>query len=290
MMDMVQDSLEQQRTSRDELCADQLMETIFAAESGDVSKIAALLERHPELAKIKNERESDDPYRQPGATALHYAAWTGQTESAALLISYGADINLKDDSYNDTPLGWANENHQDTMIDFLISRGAAMSMGDAARTGKIELVKAFIALDSTQVDLGKETSWRPLFSAAGWGHKEVVELLLDHGAEVNGASLFGNTALHSAVGGGYTEIIKLLLARGANTNVQTQDGTTPLHRAAWQRQTDMVKLLMENGADPHIKETNGYTTLDLAVAKEGAAVKDWGEAGAVDAQIVRMLT
>lgn len=285
---MDQDALDQ-RPFRDEAFADQIMALLHAAESGNVAEITALLERNPDLARAKNERASENPFYRPGVTALHYAAWCGQKEAADLLLSYGAEINLRDDAYTDTPLGWANENHQYEMIDFLISRGAALNMSDAARTGKLELVKAFIALDPAQVELGGEKSWRPLFSAAGWGHRAVVELLLEHGADVNGRSLHGHTAMHAAVGNDHTGIITLLLDRGADINVQTHDGTTPLHRAVWQRKRGMVELLMDNGADSNIAETNGYTAMDLAVAEEGTSLKDWGEAQAADEEIIRKL-
>jgi ankyrin repeat protein len=289
MADMVEDLRGQSDSSDEEGISDQLMELIHASGTGLTGKIKALLKANPELAKAKNQLPSDNPFYQPGATALHYTAWLGQKTAADLLLTHGADINLKDDFYNDTPLGWANENRQVDMIDFLISRGAALNMGDAARTGKVRLVMAFIELDQSLVNLGRDIGWTPLYSAAGWGHKIVVELLLGNGADVNAFSLYGNTALYAAIGEGRGDIVDVLLDCGADINVQTEDGKTPLHRAAWRRQKDMVKLLLDHGAAWDIADNNGHTPLDLATAEEGSKVTNWGESSHIDEEIVHLL-
>jgi uncharacterized protein len=269
---------------------DLLMDLIHATEAGDVSTVADLLKINPMLASTINESPSENPFYQPGATALHYASWMGQKETAAILLAHGADINLRDDSYNDTPLGWANESRQPEMIDFLISNGAALSIGDAARTGKTGLVEAFIVLDPLLVDLGRSSGWTPLFSSAGWGHMDVAKTLLAHGADVNAVSLHGNTALHSAASAGNAEIATLLLDHGAHVDVGTDDGTTALHRAAWQRNSKMVSLLLERSANREIADSHGNHPLELALAQEGTKVDGWGEAPAVDAEVIRMLS
>ncbi len=287
---MTPDSKMQLGSTDEEIFADRLIDLIHAAGTGLTGKVKALLDVNSALAKAKNQMPSDNPFYQPGATALHYAAWTGQKVAADLLLVHGADINLKDDAYNDTPLGWANESRQTDMIDFLISRGAALSMGDAARTGKIGLVSAFIDLDRSLVNLHRDIGWTPLYSAVGWGHTAVAELLLGNGADVNAPSLRGNTALHAAVGEGGGGMVELLLTYGADINAQTHDGTTPLHRAAWRRQKEMVKLLIDRGGAWDIAENNGYTPLDLAAAEEGSQVANWGEAGKIDREIIELLS
>jgi len=44
---------------------------------------------------------------------LHQAAYDGNTELVALLLELGADPALRDHSFNATPLGWAEHNHQE---------------------------------------------------------------------------------------------------------------------------------------------------------------------------------
>jgi ankyrin repeat protein len=57
---------------------------------------------------------------------------------------------------------------------------------------------------------------RPLILAAAKGHQEMVELLLDRGAQVNAADYTGWTPLHAAIYGGHAEVVQLLLDRGAD--------------------------------------------------------------------------
>jgi ankyrin repeat protein len=68
----------------------------------------------------------------------------------------------------------------------------------------------------------------PLIEAATRGYTSVVKLLLDNGADVNGASQSGDTALHVAAQGGYDEVIRLLVARGANLDAKNRKGLTPM--------------------------------------------------------------
>lgn len=276
--------------SNGEAVAELLMDLIHATESGDVATVTMLLKTNPTLASTKNRHPSDNPFYQPGATALHYASWMGQQETAAILLAHGADINLRDDSYTDTPLGWANESRQPDMIDFLISNGAALSIGDAARTGKTGIVAAFIAFNPLLVDLGRGSGWTPLYSSSGWGHVDVVKTLIAHGADVNAVSLHGNTALHAAATEGNVEIVTLLLDHGASIDAGTDDGTTALHRAAWRRNRKMVGLLLKRGAIRGIADSHGNHPLDLAVAQEGTNVDGWGEANATDVEVIRILS
>jgi ankyrin repeat protein len=57
-----------------------------------------------------------------------------------------------------------------------------------------------------------------LSAAASSGHTEIVQLLLDKGANINAADLNGGTALYYADWNGHTEIVQLLLER-TNVNV-----------------------------------------------------------------------
>jgi ankyrin repeat protein len=52
-------------------------------------------------------------------SALHRAAFTGNLAMVELLLSLGADPNLRDRSFNATPLGWARHNHHQQVIDLL---------------------------------------------------------------------------------------------------------------------------------------------------------------------------
>ena len=59
-------------------------------------------------------------------------------------------------------------------------------------------------------------------------NKEVAELLITEGVEVNAKNKAGFTPLHGAVKTGNKDITKLLITKGANVNVKEMDGETPL--------------------------------------------------------------
>lgn len=88
----------------------------------------------------------------------------------------------------------------------------------------------------------------PLFWAATRGHREVAELLLDHGARINNRDHSKLSALHVAISGVHKEVVSLLLDRSARVEVKDSNGDTPLNRAIQVGSKDIVRLLLEHGA------------------------------------------
>ena len=95
-------------------------------------------------------------------------------------------------------------------------------------------------LSSGMVDANNLTPWGILYQGARCGHKDVVQLLLDRGAEPNMADQNGMTPLHYAAFKGHKDVVQLLLERGAEQNMAAQKGFTPLHLAAFGAHKDVV--------------------------------------------------
>jgi len=106
------------------------------------------------------------------------------------------------------------------------------------------------------------TGGTALHYAASKGKGEVVAFLLENGADPNAEDMIRRTPLYHAVWQGHEDIVSLLLARGATVNVRDKHGTTPLHNA---RTVAVARLLLEAGADVNAKNEDGLTALDLAV-------------------------
>ena len=129
--------------------------------------------------------------------------------------------------------------------------------------------------------------------AAIEGHKEIAELLIAEGADVNAKTNDGKTPLdeainpfynkteianllrkhggkhgtiHSAVGGGDVEAVKEFLAAGADVNVKDKRGFTPLHWASISGHKEAVELLIDNGADVNAMRGGGGTPLSYAAS------------------------
>ena len=140
-----------------------------------------------------------------------------------------------------------------------------ISIHDAVEKGNIEAVKQHIAAGTDVNAMGGMSGGTPLTFAAIEGHKEIVELLIAKGADVEVADLLSATPLHRAASWGHKEIAELLITKGANVNAEDKWGNTPLHLAAYKGHKENVKLLIAKGADVNAKNEDGETPLDDAV-------------------------
>jgi ankyrin repeat protein len=103
-----------------------------------------------------------------------------------------------------------------------------------------------------------------LHQACLGGHKDVVVLLLDQGADLASRDDTDGTPLHVACYHGFYDCARALLERGADANAIDKYGETPLHEACSQGRGDIVKLLIEFGADVLVKDKDGDTPLHRA--------------------------
>ncbi|WP_339046299.1 ankyrin repeat domain-containing protein [Candidatus Mesenet endosymbiont of Agriotes lineatus] len=107
-----------------------------------------------------------------------------------------------------------------------------------------------------------------LLWAAEQGKKEVVELLLKHGADINNGGREGKptaTPLHAAIEKKHEEVAIFLIENGADIHVKDQLGATPLHAAAYEGLGKLVKLLLDKGANVHIQNIHKDTPLHRAM-------------------------
>jgi len=158
----------------------------------------------------------------------------------------------------------------------------------AAKAGDAEAVKEFLAAGT---DVKRDDPFTPLHWAALHGHKEIAELLITNGADVNATTAWGSTPLHKAAQYGHKEIVELLIAKGADVNAKAGDndtGDTPLHKAAFNNHKEIAELLIAKGADVNVKDDFGRTPLDKAkykpeiadlLRKHGGKTGDWFKAG-----------
>ena len=113
----------------------------------------------------------------------------------------------------------------------------AIEKGDAAKVKRI--------LSTRMLDINKkcQSGWAPLYAAVVFGHKEIVQLLLERGAEVNAKSRIGWTPLHCAAGKGYSDFVKILLDKGAIPNTKDNYERTPLFIAECNGQVAIANIL-----------------------------------------------
>jgi ankyrin repeat protein len=149
---------------------------------------------------------------------------------------------------------------QPEMARYLIDHGATLDFYDAAAAGQLGRLRELLANDRSLVNSYSSDGATPLGLAAFFGHKDAVELLLEHGAQINTLAknpAFPFAPLHSAMSAGHKDIVLLLLARGADVNVREGGGMTVLHEAAGLGNIEYVNLLLEHGADAGARTDDG---------------------------------
>ncbi len=110
--------------------------------------------------------------------------------------------------------------------------------------------------------LAEDDPGQALRDAARAGQLAKVRSLLDAGTPVDSANRYGATALGYAADKGFLEVVQLLIERGADVDVEdTFYKATPLVWASYNEHSSVVRLLLENGAE------GVEQVLDIAISK-----------------------
>jgi ankyrin repeat protein len=133
------------------------------------------------------------------ATPLHHAAATGDLEIVRLLVERDADQTARDRRRGATPIGWANERGHTPVVRFLFSQGSPADLREAAAYGLVERVREIVEAGGADLDAADE-SGTALHHATRWGHPEIVEILLDGGADPAAKDGAGSSPLAVAAG------------------------------------------------------------------------------------------
>jgi len=164
-----------------------------------------------------------------------------------LLIDAGGDVQAADEN-GVSPLRWSVGMAQWHAAQMLLDAGAEHDIFTAAGMGDVEVVKELVARDPGVVHAQDEFGGTALHWAAERGTPEMVELLLEKGADIEARDTYGQPPLHSAAVVGKLEVVETLLRQGANVHAVDNDGDGVLVRTTTHRREDVARLLRRYGA------------------------------------------
>ena len=209
------------------------------------------------------------------------AIQVGDKNMVKRLLRKTPDLILARDKGNLSPLMTAMYHHEFEIADIILERMVALTVYEAAATGKMAHLISNLARKPELVNAYSDDGFQPLGLAAYFGQKEAVEYLIKAGAELNSVSKnkMAVTPLQSAVAGRHSEITRLLIETGASPNVRERGGYTPLHTAAHNGDIEIARILIFGGADIEASSEKGETPLDMALAAGHSEVAELLNAG-----------
>ena len=167
----------------------------------------------------------------------------------------------------------------------------------AAREGRVERVRELLAQGIPPNAPESRNGHRALHQAAEAGRREVVEVLLEHGADPRGRDGNGYTPLMWAAQAASVEVGRRLLDAGAEVDDSSDTGETALtqlvggsfHRQIQgsavgapgpEAELEFARMLFDRGADPNLYSETGSPLKVLAVAQNAALLELFVEHGA----------
>ena len=183
------------------------------------------------------------------------------------LLSKGADIEAKDDD-GQTAYEMAASLGYLKAAEILLKHGASITnIHSAVASGNIEKVRAMLKENPGLVhegDRATHTVKSLLQKASYWGHKDILLLLLESGADALAQDYHYETALFHVAS---KEIAEILIERGIDACARNIYGATPLHYA---RSLDIAKIFVQYGADVKATDNSGYTPLHYSPSRDVA--------------------
>ncbi|KAL8669376.1 MAG: hypothetical protein Q9168_006037 [Polycauliona sp. 1 TL-2023] len=223
-------------------------------------------------------------------TPLLTAIKNHSVAAATTLVHRGADVMAQDlivveDLNDDEPIALVSWREPRPFLECLLKAGAQIQ--EHLIFGRNRLMSSIIEnedIETAQWLFDHATlcpRQLPIFSpafciAVDFGSVEIVELLLDRGANINSHRFRDNAPLHLAFDSRSPkryDLIKLLVDRGINLDAVNDWGNrTALQRAVFEHQDDLAYSMLHHGASTSNRDNGGNTALHLAIYRDNPRI------------------
>ncbi|MDE2716345.1 MAG: ankyrin repeat domain-containing protein [Chloroflexota bacterium] len=260
-------------------------------------------EPHLQVAQLLIDRGADidavgGQENTVGSTPLDAAAWAGRVAMVRLLLQNGADPEKGGhDGVDYNPVSTAVSHGRKEIFKLLIDAGAQYGIQHTIRMGMLEETRELLDADPSLLNGTKKVDPRwpegevPLVLAAG--DREIFNLLLERGADVNARDPRGYTPLMAARSMGNDAGVQAILERGVSQDIfgaimdkdaervrellrddptaanPVGEGPVPLIWAGRYGDYEIIRMLLEAGAEPNVwrdVDHFGKTALDMVIS------------------------